>query len=280
MIPDHKTNKLYFSGTLKECCREIATDVEVSCNEFGYKVDYLDNTNDVWARDFMPIQITKDRFLQYDYDPDYLKPKSKRRYKTNPDDVLSKLDIKTIRTKIILDGGNVVKSEKAVILTDKIYKENEKRFSKSDLIKELYNVFEVEKVIIIPKDKYCKYGHADGMLRFIDKDTVLISGFYEKANDKFKKALLDPLEKANLNINWLRVAENEKVRYLYYINFLQTKDFILVPEVDKKTDEIAVQEIAKHYRDYISTDRIRTINMDKTIKWGGALNCVSWNILE
>jgi len=248
------------------------------CNEFNFRFDYLENTKDVWARDFMPIQISKDVFIQYDYAPDYLKKRSRIKYKTNPDEVIERLGIKTTKTKIILDGGNVVKSENAIILTDKIFKENEKQFSSTALVKELHSLFEVEKVVVIPWDDVCEFGHSDGMLRFIGNDNVLISGFYENADLQFKKQLLKPLEKAKINYDWLRVADKEAEKNLYYVNFLQTKEFVLIPGVNKNTDSIAVNEIAKFYSNYVSSDRIRILDMKETMKWGGALNCISWNI--
>lgn len=32
----------------------------------------LRNTRDIWSRDYMPVQLTKDLFLNYTYSPDYL----------------------------------------------------------------------------------------------------------------------------------------------------------------------------------------------------------------
>ncbi len=33
---------------------------------------YLPGTRDIWCRDYMPVQVEKDRFIEYRYDPDYL----------------------------------------------------------------------------------------------------------------------------------------------------------------------------------------------------------------
>ena len=32
----------------------------------------LYNTRDIWSRDYMPVQLTRDLFLNYTYSPDYL----------------------------------------------------------------------------------------------------------------------------------------------------------------------------------------------------------------
>jgi agmatine/peptidylarginine deiminase len=61
-----------------------------------------------------------------------------------------------------------------VILTDKVVVENPS-LSKAKLLSELRELFEIETIIIIPRDPLDFTGHADGMVRFVDEDTVLIT---------------------------------------------------------------------------------------------------------
>jgi hypothetical protein len=37
----------------------------------------IEGTKDIWIRDYMPIQLSDDKFLVYKYDPDYLKDSGK-----------------------------------------------------------------------------------------------------------------------------------------------------------------------------------------------------------
>ena len=46
---------------------------------------YLKGTKDIWCRDYMPIQIQKDRFVFYRYTPDYLQDKTGLTLQTNPE---------------------------------------------------------------------------------------------------------------------------------------------------------------------------------------------------
>ncbi|MBA7580751.1 hypothetical protein ES708_22645 [subsurface metagenome] len=214
MISDRDTNNVYFSERLKtdsrfsDTCKQI-TDI---LDSFGVKPKYLPDTKDIWARDYMPIQVAKDKFIEYRYDPDYLQGtgKDRREIKTYPDIVCDSINLKTIKTDIILDGGNVVKSSNAIILTDKIVKENKRTYNRKVLLNRLHELFEVEKVILIPWDTECEYGHSDGMLRFIDNNTVLISGLYDTDVDDFKQQILRPLEQNGLNWKWLKCSDKEE----------------------------------------------------------------------
>jgi agmatine/peptidylarginine deiminase len=282
MIADWQTNKIYLSGKLSADFQEVSKQIESKLNDYGYNPNFLPNTNDIWARDYMPIQVLNNKFIEYRYDPDYLQGNSKeietRELKTYPDIVCDIIGLKTIKTDIVIDGGNVVKSENSIILTDKVVCENERHYSEKQLIKKLYDLFEVDKVVLIPWDEECEYGHADGMLRFISNEKVLISGFYEKADEKFKKLILDSLDKAKIDRDWLRVSEKEVEDNIAYINFLQTKDLILVPALNQPEDDIAVKEILKHFPKY--SGRIDKVDMREIVRFDGALNCITWTIKE
>jgi agmatine deiminase len=151
MIPDWQTNRIYLSGRLEIDYPTVHSNIITALNNLQIQPQYLTNTKDIWARDYMPIQIWKDEFIEYRYDPDYLQGKRKgyRDLKTYPDIVCTKNNLPTtIKTDLILDGGNVVKSENTIILTNKVSLEN--RWTKTETIKRLREIFKVENVILIP----------------------------------------------------------------------------------------------------------------------------------
>lgn len=284
MIADWQTNKIYLSGKFAENFPETFKILVEKLKGFNYKPDILPNTFDIWARDYMPIQVLNNKFIEYRYDPDYLQGNSdeeeSRELKTYPDIVCDAIGLKTVKTNIILDGGNVVKSENSIILTDKVVWENKRHYSEKQLIKRLRDLFEVDKVVLIPWDKECYLGHADGMLRFINNDKVLISGFYETADDEFKKWIIEPLKKSKIDWDWLRVSEKEIEDNIAYINFLQTNNLILVPSLNRPEDEEALKQISKYFPEYSSKNRIDTVDMREVFQFDGALNCITWTIKE
>jgi len=284
MIADWQTNKIYLSVKLNEKFPKTFENLVEKLKEYNYKPDLLEKTFDIWARDYMPIQVSTYKFIEYRYDPDYLQGSSKqietRELKTYPDLVCDAIGLKTVKTDIIIDGGNVVKSENAIILTDKVVWENKRHYSEKQLIKKLYDLFEVDKVVLIPWDKECEFGHADGMLRFINNEKVLISGFYETANDELKKLILNLLEKAKIDWEWLRVSEKEIEDNIAYINFLQTQDLIIIPSLNRPEDDEAIKQISKHFPEYSSKNRIDRVDMREVFQFDGALNCITWTIKE
>jgi agmatine deiminase len=151
MIADKDTNTVYFSNLLEKKYPKTWLMIDAVLKEYEVPHFLLEKTNDIWARDYMPIQISKSIFIEYRYDPDYLQGKRKgyRDLKTYPDIVCDKLNIKTEKSDLIMDGGNVVKTSDAIILTDKIFEENKTKYKKKkELISKLHDLFEVEKIVI------------------------------------------------------------------------------------------------------------------------------------
>jgi len=278
MISDKDVNIIYFSKLL--ITEEVFSNTFISISNILKSFNLgepklLPKTKDIWVRDFMPIQVSENKFIEFRYDPDYLQGtvKGYRDLKTYPDIVCDAIGFKTIKSDIILDGGNVIKSNNCVILTDKIVKENRLCYSKTELINKLSELFEVEKIVLIPWDKKEKYGHADGMLRFIDNNTVLINEIYK--NDK----VLDyQLKQNGIKREYLQfdIKKND-TRSWAYINFLQTKDIIILPKFNIKEDNQALEQIEKYYNNY---DKIIQVDMTEVLKKGGALNCISWTIKQ
>jgi agmatine deiminase len=75
----------------------------------------------------------------------------------------------------------------------------------------------------------------------------------------------------------VKVKKTDK-RNWAYINFLQTKDLILLPKFGIDEDEQAFKQIEEYFPDY--KNRIAQVDMTKIVRFGGALNCISWTTKE
>lgn len=278
MISDFETNTVYFSELISEDDRFRKTfkEIEASLDTFKVKANLIPRTKDIWARDYMPIQVIDNKFIEYRYDPDYLQGhwKGCRDSKTYTDIVCDTLKLKTEKSDLILDGGNFVKSANCIILTDKIVKENQHSYKKNELIQKLHDTFQVDKVILIPWYKKEKFGHSDGVLRFIDSDFVLISHYF-----RTDSIMLYRLKSAGLKPEFInfKVKKQDK-RNWAYINFLQTKDLILLPKFEIDEDGQAFEQIENFYPDY--KGKIAQVKMTDIVKFGGALNCITWTTKE
>ena len=191
MITDKETNTIYFSEKLKERFPETACEIVSTVEQLGNDCRFLTGTKDIWARDYMPVQVNRNKFIQYTFYPDYL-----QKFKditSDPNSICIDLKLYTVKSDIILDGGNVVKSDNCVIMTDKIILENKLKYNKEQLLTKLKELFEVDKIVFIPWDRGERFGHADGMVRFIDNETVLIQGYYKTRKDLFEDGFIDQL---------------------------------------------------------------------------------------
>lgn len=285
MLKDQDTNTVYLSDLLRtdeefeDTCQAIIKALDK--HNVAYK--FLPSTRDIWARDYMPAQVSQDKFIEFRYDPDYLQgtEEETRELKTYPDIVCQKLGLDTVKTDIIIDGGNIIRSTNKVIMTDKVLWENRRLYAKDELLEELKALFEVEEIVLIPWDKEDMFGHADGMLRFIDDNTVLVDGLYNAPKDPLYKKLIDSLTKAGLNIVWMEFdVKHPDLRNWAYINFLQTKDILIIPKFGIEEDEQALKQVKLAYPAYASQNAIEQIDMSTVVEFGGALNCISWVVKE
>jgi len=281
MIADWQTDTIYFSEWLRkvQAFNPVYQFIEKELTARQVPFEFLQGTNDIWARDYMPVQVSVDKYIEFRYDPDYLQGTAKycRDYKTYPDIVCQKHKINTFKSGLIVDGGNVVKSSKAVIMSEKVFTENQYNFSKNVVLKELENLFETDKIVIVPwleKDSD-ECGHTDGYVRFIDDDTVLVSHNYRNTS-----RLLKPLQLAGLRIEKLHFDVAREHRHNWaYLNFLQTRDLILVPQLGSDEDEQAFRQLSDYYSRYAATNSIVFVpGTIPILNEGGALNCISWTI--
>ena len=318
-ITDYKTNKVYISslidresGDLDENTRgRLKSCIENFCSE----CEPMLNTRDVWARDYMPIQLTKDVFLGYTFKPDYLVEKYQNCITNwqlhNVHTLKRNFDnLNIVQMPLILDGGNVVKAllngKPYMIMCEKVLKENnviEKEFRDwwSKWWKNNFNGTEMG-LVLLPWEgqKYNPIGHADGMVRYIGDGQLLMTNYmdYEKKDkDYFGSTMKDILEKAGFKVETLDFWDNFKNDYIYqllfdeswcYINYLQVGNKILVPSLGyHKLDDEARRQIEEAFKKANQQVIVQTIecnmtpivkNMNDSMNSGGALNCLTWTI--
>lgn len=72
MITDKETNFVYVSDKLEAKYKDFYLRLTSEFNESGIPFAILQDTADIWAVDYMPIQVGKNKFIQFVYRPDYL----------------------------------------------------------------------------------------------------------------------------------------------------------------------------------------------------------------
>ena len=270
MICDKDTNKVFLAEGIKGYEKVAAQLLMKLCDE-EIPVEYLPcskSKKHVWARDYMPIQ-TMDGYVQYVYDPDYLK--KDRDYIPDYDVICKKLGLNCVKTKLVIDGGNVVRGERGVIMTEKVLLENHLVPYDLELLENLFGCH----VSIIPWDRYDIFGHADGMVRFIDSETMLINNYID-CDWSLRNALLETLKREGYRVEELHYDKPRCNKNSWaYLNFLQVARHIFVPGLGIEEDYMALEQIKQYYPDH----RVLLVpDCLELVRDGGALNCVTWNI--
>ena len=273
MIIDSETNTVYLADGLRHYMPMVINLLEALYREGidTYFLRHTESRKHVWVRDFMPIHIAPDRYLQYRYSPDYLKkdPDYIPQYET----ISRGLRLKCKKTDLIIDGGNVVRLPDRVIMTDKVVKENPS-YTEHDLIQKLENDLEC-RVCLIPRDPYDIFGHADGMVRPITPDTVLLNN-YVNVDKSLREKLLQALRAHGFHVEELHYDLPRPSKQSWaYLNYLPVKNLIFVPALALPEDALALKQL----REFFPECKVIPVpGCQDLVRDGGALNCVSWTI--
>ena len=249
-------------------------------NKHDVPFAFLKGTKDIWCRDYMPVQAASGKLVQFKYDPSYLKDPRYSATRSDVGHVDAVNGFNPVLSDINLDGGNVVMHAGRAIVTDRIFSENP-GYAKEKLVAELAELLECE-IIIIPayKPEYDFTGHADGMVRFVDENTVVVNDL-ERDFVYMKKGIANALDAAGIkHVNFpffdYRIKGNNDHAIGIYLNYLEVGNLIVMPVfgVPGNLDEEAVVKLKEVFPD----KKIETINYNEVAMKGGLLNCTTWII--
>lgn len=267
-----KTKTVYFSSILKtnKKYKPAADRLFAALDSNGIQYDFIENTKDVWLRDFMPILTKSGRYVSFRYEPSYLDndPELKTDFQKNISSQLSLDNI--VNSDINLDGGNVVfsPSKTKAVISDRIFMENRNCCS-AELVRKLEQLLEAQ-VIIIPSLRSDMTGHADGMVRFVDENTVV-------GNSPLSPFGLEAHIKATLRNHGIEVYDfpyfdsKGDSAVGCYLNFLETEQHLFLPVFNADTDNEAIATAES-----IFEKPIVPVNINEVAEQGGVLNCISW----
>ena len=286
MVTEQYKDAIYFSSLFAWHYPNVYKEISDILVYHHIEHGTLLHTKDYWCRDYMPIQWGFKSYIQFRYEPDYLKDKPQ--YKTNIIPVLKAMsrDMDITQSPLIVDGGNVVVCEAnskwigscmrgrkpIVIMTEKVFQENS-QIDQSEVLAILKENFYGADIIFLPWDRYDICGHTDGIVHNIGDGKILVNlkVYPQKIEREMRRRLNDVFVVVDLKLS--KHYENSWA----YINMLQTRDVIIIPGLGLPTDGEALSQIKELHPSY--DGRIYQINIAPIIKkWGGALNCLSWTV--
>lgn len=267
--------QVYVADTLKGRYPKLHSELRLRLELFGIRLTEIVGTRDVWCRDYMPVQVGATQFVQFRYSPDYLV--GARSLITSPT-VARSLTPACRRSRLVMDGGNVVRRGRVAIVTDKIYAENSS-MSRQTVMRRLRFDLDVDRVAVIPTEPGDVIGHADGVVHLLDERTALMND-YARVDAQYGHAVTRALG-AN-GIEAIPVPYDPDlsepcdipVATGNYVNLLETPRAVFVPTYGQISDSRALAEIGKVMRHH----SIVPIDCRMLAEDGGSLHCVTWAI--
>ena len=161
-------------------------------------------------------------------------------------------------------------SKEQAIISNRILTEN-LNYTQAELIKTLEQQLKAQ-VILIPslKKKNDMTGHADGMVRFVNENTVI--GNYVPSKKGLEQRIQSVLQGYGIDvIDFPYFSSSHDSAVGCYLNFLETERHSFLPVFGNELDDKAVASAKE-----IFAKMIIPVNVNEIAREGGVLNCISW----
>ena len=283
---------IFISSYLEDVAygKEVAKQLKDKETEYGLTIRTIkSNSCNVWCRDYMPVMTKSGKLVQFTYNPSYMQSEYWQKRIPVSQKIHDEFGLNCDSSCIILDGGAIEIFDDMAIVSDRVFRDNQGM--ESVIIREIEDKLELDRLIVIPQHPYDFTGHVDGLVRFINKDTVIIndlSGEMKKSKERhparhkleehwyysFKMALYNSgLECKELPCTMHHNSKDKDAAGIY-INFLLLDDLIIIPRFnDKPTDNKVKDNLESLYK----RKAIQVEAKDLAAE-GGVVNCVTWNI--
>lgn len=275
------------SNRLLDVHPEVFNGILDALIESRIQVEVLDTKANVWLRDFLPLPTAGGRFTKF-------------RYHTVGYDEHSVLQVPanigkqwtTAKSKIALDGGNVVQTASHAVITERVFTCNPE-WTRAGLERRLERIFG-KPICFLPVEPGDELGHADGILHFFDEHRTFVNDYSTmkaKVWQKYQGTIERRLGKAGIEPVWFPYAyhrcplikEKEfRGRYPhaddfnpavgYYVNMLIVGNVVLLPVFGFLEDAMAEAVV----REQMPKAKIYPINCLHLAMTGGLLNCCTW----
>lgn len=300
-------------------------DLQTLKNMFGQdNIEFLhrEEVSDIWIRDFGPFFSEEDgriKSLKTLYKPSYYSSKSEINWFSSNDRVgRSMTDTEPERVtfdgyELILDGGNLIHNGLGTgIVTNRIISDNEHLFE-HEIRSILNEKLGIEELYIIPSEPGDDTGHIDGLVRFLDPNTLAILKYPDSyiSNPKYidkqdftesvkvTQKIAEYLAKQNFNIVRIPCSIPKKGVHKMpskkeddntfenaagnYMNFLRAGNKIFVPQYNNPIeDEKAYMTLCDYFEKLHSEIKVIKVPSDATplAEYGGILNCITLQLFD
>lgn len=228
--------------------------------------------DDIWLRDFGTIHPHRMVHFRYDRPGEALIQNSLRKF-------IQKYDLKFMQNPLKIDGGNFVDNgADLAVMTEKVYDRN-RRLSKIEIRKRIKTALGLKHLAIIPMDDE-HLGHADGMLMFVSKNTILMNRYPDDA--KFTATVEAALRKSLPGVTVQKITGDgygEKYGPYasacgIYVNATVTERNIYMPVFGADPADQAALKTVRAFSD----KRVIPVPAGAVCELGGSVRCLSWQL--
>ena len=238
---------------------------------------------DIWLRDFALSNTSNPILLRYTAEAQG-GGKQGQKYADEVQKSFVKLitdaKLQFINLNLLNDGGNLVDDYNGnIVISTKFLNDNKLSENKArDILTKLPNI---RNVAFIKPDKKGGLGHSDGIVSFVDKNTLVINSYphNKKYSEKLKLDLKRGLPKVNIHQIVAPYDDSNVYDDRFdsacglYTNALVTPNTVYLPQFGIKQDKIALKQVGA-----ATTRRVIPVMSDNICSMGGGLRCMSWQL--
>ncbi|WP_196076064.1 MULTISPECIES: agmatine deiminase family protein [unclassified Acinetobacter] len=191
-----------------------------------------------------------------------------------------KAGLQFIQTPLLNDGGNWVEDGHGnVVISTKFLSDNQ--LSETAARKKLLQLTGAKHIAFIEADEQGGLEHADGVVCFIEKDTVVINSYPE--DPEYSKQLKADLKRGIPKIKIHEIVTPYDGSQIYdekfgsacglYTNMLVTPERIYFPQFGIKQDAVALQQLRQ-----LTKRTVIPVQSAQVCHMGGGIRCMSWQL--
>lgn len=231
----------------------------------------MEDPVDVWVRDWGPIAGS-----YFIYDPCYARRMHTREAVARARQHLNRhLDFRPREIPLVLEGGNLVHNGRIALVTEKVFADNP-QLSRGE-IERLILTTGLDHVVFLPVEPQDEVGHADGIVKFLRPDLLLVNEYNQNGFRHYRRSLYHVLRDAKLDAElipfpWFCTGEKHAGIWSAvgcYINFIFTPRGIIFPTFSNPADG----KVARLLDDLTPLPK-RAVESTALARLGGVLNCV------
>ena len=238
---------------------------------------------DIWMRDFSSANPDQPTLFRYTA----AGQGGTKKAQAISDDVQSdfklysqKAGLKFIQTQLLNDGGNWVEDGFGnVVISTKFLSDN--RLSEKVAREKLIALTNAKHIAFIDADEQGGLEHADGVVSFVDQNTLVMNTYPEDPD--YTKKLKADLIRGIPNIKIHEIITPYDGSQIYdkkfgsacglYTNILVTPEHIYFPQFGIKEDSVALQQIR-----VITKRKVIPVQSNHVCHMGGGVRCMSWQL--